>query len=224
MADLATRIPACRGIRPGAVPERAWRSSASPSCIKAGMWPLGFWLPHDLFGGGAARRRAVRDPQQGRRLRGASRLSAAVRNAEAADARISGTNGCCSAAWRRSRSARSGCLPAAPCRASPASRVLISSGTLLAAIGAGAGSVLGGALFYLVSSTLGDQRLLSADRAGRAAGNRQRPGCGGRAGVRRRIYRRPGATGRRRDRGCDTRDHRDFGQQYGTEPVAGTGR
>src|SRR5699024_11061236 len=32
--------------------------------------------------------------------------------------------------------------------------VLISSGTLLATIGAGEGAVLGGALFYLVSSTL----------------------------------------------------------------------
>src|SRR3546814_11741352 len=33
--------------------------------------------------------------------------------------------------------------------------IVISSGTLLATIGAGEGAVLGGALFYLVSSTLG---------------------------------------------------------------------
>ena len=65
--------------------------------------------------------------------------------------------------------------------------VLVSSGTLLAAIGIGQVAVTGGALFYLVSSTLGDRRLLSADRAGRARPRGRR----GRAG---RDARKPSAT------------------------------
>ena len=48
-------------------------------------------------------------------------------------------------------------------------RVLVSSGTLLAAIGIGQRrDDRGGALFYLVSSTLAIGALLPADRTGRA--------------------------------------------------------
>ena len=69
--------------------------------------------------------------------------------------RSSAANGCCSAGWRRSRSAPSGRLASQDMARLAAFSVLVSSGTVLAAIGMGQVGVTGGALFYLVSSTLG---------------------------------------------------------------------
>ena len=53
-----------------------------------------------------------------------------------------------------SPSAPSACWPRRTCPRLAGFSVLVSSGTLLAAIGSAHGAVTGGALFYLVSSTL----------------------------------------------------------------------
>ena len=69
--------------------------------------------------------------------------------------RNSAANGYCWAGSQRSHSARSGASLRRTWRGSRAFSVLVSSGTVLAAIGMGQVGVTGGALFYLISSTLG---------------------------------------------------------------------
>ena len=60
-----------------------WRPGAAilgvAFLVKAGMWPLGFWLPTTYAAAGTAVGRHLLDPEQGRHLRRAAAVAAAVR-------------------------------------------------------------------------------------------------------------------------------------------------
>lgn len=153
MADLATSIATIRGSDLSLV-QSGMAILGIAFLIKAGMWPLGFWLPKTyaaavppvaalfavlskvgiyallrvyllLFGGGEGWTANFGEEWL---LFGGMATIAFGTIGVLASRTLSGVAG---------------------------NSILISSGTLLAAIGAGQGAVLGGVLFYLVSSTLG---------------------------------------------------------------------
>ena len=138
--------------------------------VKAGMWPLGFWLPTRLSAASAAGRRDLRDPDQGRRLYPAAAFPAAVRRAMPGDSAGFGERpGCCRRHADHRLRQRSACLPRRRWRRLAGYQRAgfvrhAARGDRRSAMVA----VIGGALFYLVSSTLDDRRVLPADRTGRA--------------------------------------------------------
>ena len=152
MADLATRIPAL------AAPELALFQAGMgilgiAFLLKAGMWPLGLWLPRTY---------AAATPPVAALFAILSKVGvyALLRvylllfgNAELPLATFGDEwllfGGMATIAF--------GTIGVLACRTLARLAgfcVLISSGTLLATIGAAQGTVLGGALYYLVSSTL----------------------------------------------------------------------
>ena len=154
MADLAARIPDI------AAEDRALLEAGAgilgvAFLVKAGMWPLCFWLPTTYAAASAARGGDLRDHDQGRRLHRAAAVAAAVRRGRrrigAVRRRLAAVRRHGDDRLRRHRDA----WPRRTWPGSPPFRVLVSSGTVLAAIGMGQVGVTGGALFYLVSSTLG---------------------------------------------------------------------
>ena len=173
MADLAQRIPLVaaddralvRGRRGGARHRLPGQGRHVAARLLAAV---------DLRGGERAGGGAVRDPDQGRRLRGAAALAAAVR-------RRRGRPSCCSsAAWRRSSSARSACSRRRSSGGSPATACCVSSGTLLAAISRGDGARDRRARCSTWSPRRSaSRRLLPADRAGAARARARRRRAGG---------------------------------------------
>ena len=152
MADLARKLPQVPEADRGLLHAGA-AILAVAFLAKAAMWPLNFWLPPRLRGGQRAGGRAVRDHDQGRRLRGAAAVDAVL-------SRVGRRVG----AVRRRRAAMGGLATLAfgaigmlasqhPGRLAGFS-LIVSSGTLLAAIGFGQPALTGGALYYLFSSTL----------------------------------------------------------------------
>jgi multicomponent K+:H+ antiporter subunit D len=153
MADLATIIPATAGLDL-ALLQSGFAVLGIAFLLKAGMWPLGFWLPRTY--------------------------SAAVPPAAALFALLSkvgvyallrvylllfgddvGWTGNFGEEWLLYGGIATvafgtvGVLAVRTLSRVAGYCVIISSGTLLASIGAGQGTALGGVLFYLVSSTLG---------------------------------------------------------------------
>ena len=144
--------------------------------VKAGMWPLGFWLPTTYAAAAAPVGRDLRDHDQGRRLRRPAPVAAAVRRRR--PARSAGFGGALAArraAWLTIAFGTVGVLASQTLARLAGCSVLVSSGTLLAAIGTGSGAVIGGALFYLVSSTLAIAALfLLVELVERVRGRRRR--------------------------------------------------
>ena len=122
--------------------------------VKAGMWPLGFWLPSAYTAAARPGRRDVRHPDQGRHLRAAAPVAAALRRASRRRPPVSAARCCCSAAWRRSPSARSACSPRRRWAGSPASACWSPPARCSPRSAWADAAVTAGALFYLVSSTL----------------------------------------------------------------------
>jgi multicomponent K+:H+ antiporter subunit D len=153
MADLAARIPAIRA-EDRALLEAGAGILGIAFLVKAGMWPLCFWLP----GTYAAAPPPVASlfailTKVGVYI--VLRLWLLLFGAQAgASAHLGGelllAGGMATVAFGAIGSLASQDLPRLA-----AYSVLVSSGTVLAAIGMGQVGVTGGALFYLVSSTLG---------------------------------------------------------------------
>ena len=153
MADLAREAAAGAAGRPRPAACRRGASSAVAFLAKAAMWPLNFWLA-PAYAAASAPVAALFAILTKVGVYAVLRLWTPVLSAGAgASARSAAT--CWSVAgWRRWPSARSACS-----RRSGSSRlagfsIIVSSGTLLAAIGFGTPALTGGALFYLLSSTL----------------------------------------------------------------------
>jgi len=152
MADLAGRIA-------GVAPEDRALLEAGAAILgvafltKAGMWPLGFWLPNTYATVGAASA-AIISILSKVGLYAVLRLWLMMFGADAgASAGFGGSwlliGGVLTVAFGSLAVMATQSMP----RLAGAS-VLVSSGTLLAAVGAGQVAVTGGALFYLTSSVL----------------------------------------------------------------------
>ena len=153
MADLAKRIP---GLAPGdaALMAAAAAILGTAFLMKAGAWPLNFWLP-TTYAAAAAPAAAVFAIMSKLGVYVILRLWTLVFGPEAGP--LAGFGG----AWLLVGGMLTitfgtiGVLASQSLPRLAGCSVLVSSGTLLAAIGTGSGAVIGSALFYLVSSTLG---------------------------------------------------------------------
>lgn len=153
MADLAVRIPAIR-VEDRALLEAGAGILAIAFLVKAGMWPLCFWLP------GAY---AAAPPPVASIFAILTKVGAYIvlrlwlllfGSGAGASAQFGGevllVGGMATVVF-----GAIGSLASQDMARLAAFSVLVSSGTVLAAIGMGQVGVTGGALFYLISSTLG---------------------------------------------------------------------
>jgi multicomponent K+:H+ antiporter subunit D len=153
MADLAERIPAIRS-EDRALMEAGAGILGIAFLVKAGMWPLCFWLPSTY---------AVIPPPVAAIFAVLTKVGAYIilrlwlllfGNGAGASAQFGGEwlllGGMATVAF-----GMIGSVAAQDMARLAAFSVLVSSGTVLAAIGMGQVGVTGAALFYLISSTLG---------------------------------------------------------------------
>ena len=153
MADLAVRIPAIR-VEDRALLEAGAGILSIAFLVKAGMWPLCFWLPGTY---------AAAPPPVASIFAILTKVGAYVvlrlwlllfGDEAGASAQFGGEwlllGGMATVAF-----GAIGSLASQDMARLAAFSVLVSSGTVLAAIGIGQVGVTGGALFYLISSTLG---------------------------------------------------------------------
>ncbi len=147
MADLALRIPALASAdRP--LVEAGAAVLAVAFLVKAGMWPLGFWLPSTYAAASAP---------------AAALFSILSKVGVYAVLRLwllffGGSEGGALLAWGGMATlafAIAGVLAAQDLGRLAGYSLLASSGTLLAAIGLGSTAAVGAALYYLFASTLG---------------------------------------------------------------------
>jgi len=152
MADLAVRIPAIRAEDRALLEVGAGILSIA-FLVKAGMWPLCFWLPGTY---------AAAPPPVASIFAILTKVGAYIvlrlwlllfGDDAGASAQFGGEwlllGGIATVAF-----GAIGCLASQDMARLAAFSVLVSSGTVLAAIGMGQVNVTGGALFYLISSTL----------------------------------------------------------------------
>ncbi len=152
MADLATRIPSVAGDEL-ALLQSGIAVLGVAFLVKAGMWPLGFWLPGTY---------AAAVPPVAALFAVLSKVGiyAILRVYLLLFGGDLGWTGNFGEEWLLYGGIATiafgtvGVLAVRSLSRLAGYSVVISSGTLLAAIGAGEGEVLGGVLFYLVSSTL----------------------------------------------------------------------
>lgn len=153
MADLAARIPTIR-LEDRALLEAGAGVLGIAFLVKAGMWPLCFWLPGTY---------AVASPPVASVFAILTKVGAYIvlrlwlllfSDDAGASAQFGGEwllfGGMATVAF-----GAIGSLASQDMARLAAFSVLVSSGTVLAAIGIGQAGVTGGALFYLISSTLG---------------------------------------------------------------------
>jgi len=152
MADLAVRIPN--------VPEDDVMLLEAGAAIlgiaflvKAGMWPLGLWLPR-TYAAAAPPVAAVFAIMSKVGVYIVLRLSMLLFGDEAGLAASFANEWLLIGGMATIAFGTVGILSASTLTGIGGHYVLVSSGTLLAAIGTGSSNVLSGALFYLVSSTL----------------------------------------------------------------------
>ena len=153
MADLAARIPAIRAEDRGLFEAGAGILGIA-FLVKAGMWPLCFWLP----GTYAAAPPPVASMFAILTKVGAYivlRLWLLLFGAEAAASAQFGSEWLLWGGMATILFGTIGVLASQDMARLAAYSVLVSSGTVLAAIGMGQPAITGAALFYLVSSTLG---------------------------------------------------------------------
>jgi multicomponent K+:H+ antiporter subunit D len=152
MADLALRIPAIAGSDM-ALFQAGMGVLGVAFLLKAGMWPLGFWLP-TTYSAAVPPAAALFAMLSKVGVYAVLRVFLLLFGTE--DSPIANFGG----EWLLYGGMASiayGTIGVLACRTLPrliGFSVLISSGTLLAALGSGEGAVLGAVLFYLVSSTL----------------------------------------------------------------------
>lgn len=153
MADLAARLPAMKGDDRG-LAEAGAAILGVAFLIKAAMWPLGFWLPA-TYAAASAPAAAIISILSKVGVYAVLRLWLLLFGGEAGvSAGFGGTwllaGGLLTIAFGSITA-----LATKNMARLAGAAVLVSSGTLLAAVSAGQVAVTGGALFYLASSVLG---------------------------------------------------------------------
>jgi multicomponent K+:H+ antiporter subunit D len=153
MADLAHRIPA---LAPGdaALLAAAAAILGTAFLMKAGAWPLNFWLP-TTYAAASAPAAALFAIMSKLGVYVILRLWTLVFGAEAGPLAGFGGDGLLVIGMLTIVFGTVGVLASQSLPRLAGCSVLVSSGTLIAAIGTGGSAVIGSALFYLVSSTLG---------------------------------------------------------------------
>jgi multicomponent K+:H+ antiporter subunit D len=153
MADLARRVPT---LAPGdaALMAAAAAVLGTAFLMKAGAWPLNFWLP-TTYAAASAPAAAMFAIMSKLGVYVILRLWTLVFSPEAGPLAGFGGDGLLVIGMLTIAFGTVGVLASQSLPRLAGCSVLISSGTLIAAIGTGGGAVIGSALFYLVSSTLG---------------------------------------------------------------------
>jgi multicomponent K+:H+ antiporter subunit D len=153
MADLANRIPT---LAPGDATLVAAAAAilGAAFLMKAGAWPLNFWLP-TTYAAASAPAAAIFAIMSKLGVYVILRLWMLVFGPEAGPLAGFGSNGLLLIGMLTIVFGTVGILASQTLPRLAGCSVLISSGTLIAAIGLGDGAIIGAMLFYLVSSTLG---------------------------------------------------------------------
>jgi multicomponent K+:H+ antiporter subunit D len=153
MADFAARIPT---LAPGdaSLVAAAAAILGTAFLMKAGAWPLNFWLP-TTYAAASAPAAAMFAIMSKLGIYVILRLWTLVFGVEAGPLAGFGGDGLLVIGMLTIVFGTVGVLAAQSLPRLAGCSVLVSSGTLIAAIGTGGGAVIGSALFYLVSSTLG---------------------------------------------------------------------
>jgi multicomponent K+:H+ antiporter subunit D len=152
MADLAHRIPLI-GAGDRALFDAGAAVLGIAFLIKAGMWPLSFWLPA-AYGAAAPPVAAMFAVMTKVGLYVVLRLSLLLFGEGSGAAARWGHEWLLFGGMATIAFGAIGMLASQDVRRLAGFSVLVSSGTVLAAVGIGGAGVIGGALFYLVSSTL----------------------------------------------------------------------
>ncbi len=153
MADLAGRIPAV-AAEDRALVEAGAAILGIAFLIKAGMWPLGFWLP-GTYAVASAPAAAILSILSKVGVYAVLRLWLLLFGADAGESAGFGRDWLMAGGLLTIAFGTVAVLATQNMARLAAASVLVSSGTLLAAIGAGQVAVTGGALFYLAGSVLG---------------------------------------------------------------------
>lgn len=152
MADLAVRIPAV-AAQDRALLEAGTAILGVAFLTKAGIWPLCFWLP-GAYSAAAAPVAAIFSIMTKVGVYAVLRLSPLLLGARAGDSASFGDVGLLVAGLVTMGFGTIGVLASQAMARLVSYSVLVSSGTLLAAVGMADAGVTTGALFYMVSSTL----------------------------------------------------------------------
>ena len=152
MADLATRIPAVAGSEL-ALLQSGMAILGIAFLIKAGMWPLGLWLPR-TYASASPPVAALFVILSKVGVYAVLRVYLLLFGGEVGWTANFGEEWLLFGGMATIAFGTIGVLAVRTLSGVAAFSLIVSSGTLLAAIGAGQGAVLAGALFYLVSSTL----------------------------------------------------------------------
>jgi len=152
MADLATRIPLVTGSDL-ALLQGGMAILGIAFLVKAGMWPLGFWLPR-TYAAAVPPVAAIFAILSKVGIYAVLRVYLLLLGGDEGWTASSGEEWLLFGGMATIAFGTIGVLAVRTLSRVAGYCVIISSGTLLATIGAGEGAVLAGALFYLVSSTL----------------------------------------------------------------------
>ncbi|KFC70648.1 Na(+) H(+) antiporter subunit D [Devosia sp. LC5] len=152
MADIAARVAQVAGADRGLLEAGAGILGIA-FLVKAGMWPLGFWLPN-TYAAASAPVAALFAIMTKVGIYAVLRLSLLVFGDQAGASAGFGQAFLLYGGMATIAYGAIGALAAQSTARLSGNLVLMSSGTLLAAIGFGNAGVVSGALFYLVSSTL----------------------------------------------------------------------
>ena len=154
MADLAAAHPASRAPKADGLLEAGAACSASHFWSRQACGRLCFWLPTTYAAAAPPVACHVLDHDQGRRVRRVAALAVAVRRRHRRVGAFRRRMAVHSPGWQQWYSAPSASLASQDIARLAGFSVLISSGTVMAAIAMGQVGVTGAALYYLVSSTL----------------------------------------------------------------------
>lgn len=153
MADLATIIPSTLGLDL-ALLQSGFAVLGIAFLVKAGMWPVGFWLPR-TYAAAVPPAAAMFALLSKVGIYALLRVYLLLFGGDVGWTANFGEEWLLYGGIATIAFGMIGVLAARTLSRVAGYCVIISSGTLLAAIGAGEGAALGGVLFYLVSSTLG---------------------------------------------------------------------
>lgn len=153
MADLAKRVPDL-AAGDAALMAAAAAVLGAAFLMKAGAWPLNFWLP-TTYAVSSAPAAAIFAIMSKLGIYVILRLWTLIFGVDAGALAFFGGGWLLAGGMLTMAFGTVGVLASQSLPRLAGCSVLISSGTLLAAIGTGSGAVIGSALFYLVSSTLG---------------------------------------------------------------------
>ncbi len=152
MADLVVRIPAVANSDVALV-QSGMAILGIAFLVKAGMWPLGFWLPR-TYAAAAPPVAALFTILSKVGIYAVLRVYLLLFGGDLGWTGNYGEEWLLFGGMATMAFGTIGVLAARTLSRVAGYSLIISAGTLIAAIGAGAGDVLAGALFYLVSSTL----------------------------------------------------------------------